>query len=811
MANVIDTLFLELGIDMSRFSSDGKEAIGTLDRMTDSFEKTEKQSAKTGARLGEELAKTGKHLAVQEKQTGKNAKQAKNLSSAFGSVVKGLAAFGALVMGSNAFDKLAQQTSAANVQMDNLSKNIGMSRNALSSWGGMAAMFGGSAEGMTADLANLSMGITRLTTMGDTSMVPFFNAFGVSILNTNGHARDLDSIMLDLADRFSQMDRAQAYNLAKSMGMDDGTINTLMAGRTEMQKMLDLQKELYRSSEADIKASRELTQARAYLNQQWDSLKLMLGNALTPILLKVVKIASGFVNFLMRHEQSMKHIFEGLAIVIGLTLIPVLWSAVTALYTFLAPFALIITVVAALGAAFLLLYDDYKTWAEGGESLFDWGKFVDYFKTTKISTDSLSEALAYLLTGYKSWSEAGTSLFDWLRLKGFIDDNGVSVESLATGFVNLWHEVNDGIPVLKDLLEVFNHLMKGNFSEAWTAAVRASTRIPEFTANMMQKVLERGAGAVDVATGHDPNDPGSLAGTLSQLPQAGTWAAGKIRQYVGGEKNAPTGARETASAQAQGKVANGSQNKGTLNLSERDIDDIIKVASTEVVPGLKGSAFSKQTAGVVDTILNRASINGGNVRAVVNAKNQFSAISGNKDAYGSVQAMPNSRINSRVRDEVMKHLQARASGQASSVGGHVNYLNPTYSSQKSLREWGNDVVAQGKKSNMVFGSGNAMHYHGTAKGAKQASNFAVRLPGMNERTLGSAGVASGASKAKQSLQQGDAMRQAQNVTNNNQKNVHVAINGGINVQSSASTIDGTMADASAAMRDRIVQTSAGMA
>lgn len=36
--------------------------------------------------------------------------------------------------------------------------------------------------------------------------------------------------------------------------------------------------------------------------------------------------------------------------------------------------------LAALGGAFLLLYDDYKVWAEGGAALFDWGKWIPEIK-----------------------------------------------------------------------------------------------------------------------------------------------------------------------------------------------------------------------------------------------------------------------------------------------------------------------------------------------------------------------------------------------------------------------------------------------
>ena len=65
-------------------------------------------------------------------------------------------------------------------------------------------------------------------------------------------------------------------------------------------------------------------------------------------------------------------------------------------------------------------------------------------------------------------------------------------------------------------------------------------------------------------------------------------------------------------------------------------------------------------------------------------------------------------------------------------------------------------------------------------------------------------VAAGAQRGMQSMRQGEAVR-AQNVTNNNQRTTQVSINGGIHVQSSASTITGTMDDASAAARNRLVQ------
>ena len=761
MATVIDTLFMELGIDSSKFSREAKQAVSKLDDMTEAFEKAE---AKTG--------KSGKGLDKHAEKVKQNVKQAKNLTEAMGKVAKGAAALFALVTGSNALDKLIREAAEANVQLDNLSRNIGMSRNQLQAWGGMAEMAGGSAEGMKGSLAGLSMGITRLTTMGDTSMVPFFNAFGVALLNADGKARDLDSIMLDLSDRFSKMDRVQAYNLAKSMGLDDGTINTLMLGRAEMEKMLEMQRNLYHSGEKEIAVSRELTRSRAYLNQQWDALKNMLADALAPHLLRLVKLVSSFADFLMRNENTMKHVFEGVAFVLGAVLIPVLWSAVTALYAFIAPFALAAAAVAALGAAFVLLYDDYKTWAEGGKSLFDWGAFTGYIRTSKVSVDSLNSAFAYLVTGYKSWAEAGNSAFDWLRLKGFIDENGVSLRSLANGFKSLANDIYQFFaPALSDVGEILTSLMNGDFNGAWTAAKRLAMRPVNFVADQVQNVVERVSGAADVATNHTP----------------------------GAEGTAQAAARNATRA-ARGALFGSGQTRGAVRLTAQDIIDIKKVAATEVVGSLKGEAFDKQLAGVVDTILNRVYQKGGNVRAVLNERWAFSDINApRKGAYGSVQNVPMSRVSARISKGVDDHLAKRAAGMASVVGGNTHYANPYFLGEASARtrRWVRDVERQANATGQRFGAGKAVHVHGTPAGSTPSPAFKVILGGNQA-------VAAGAQRGLQSMRQGAAARQqAQQITNNS--NMQLAINGGIHVQSSAGTIDGTMEDASAAARNRLVQ------
>ena len=886
MATVIDTLFMELGINSSKFSREAKQAVSKLDDMTEAFEKAE---AKTG--------KSGKGLDKHAEKVKQNVKQAKNLTEAMGKVAKGAAALFALVTGSNALDKLIRETTEANVQLDNLSRNIGMSRNQLQAWGGMAEMAGGQADAMRGSLAGLSMSITRLTTMGDTSMVPFFNAFGVALLNADGKARNLDSIMLDLSDRFSKMDRVQAYNLAKSMGLDDGTINTLLLGRAEMEKMLALQDRLYRSGEKEIAVSRELTRSRAYLNQQWDALKNMIADALAPHLLRLVKLVSSFADYLMRNENTMKHVFEGLAFVLGVVLIPVLWSAVTALYAFIAPFALAAAAVAALGAAFVLLYDDYKTWAEGGKSLFDWGTFTGYIKTSKVSVDSLTKGFTYLLTGYTSWAEAGKNLFDWLRLKGFIDENGVSLRSLANGFKSLANDIYQFVaPALEDLGEIFDALMNRDYNRAWTAAKRLAMRPVNFVAEQVQSAAERVSGAVDVATGHTPGAAGSAQAAVRSLGSGGRVAnqmfspGGTI--YFGdsiahGYRSAVNGTGSTREG------ANPQQVLGFINGYSGNLQGQTVILSSGMsnnpndtdgiraqIRALRAKGANVRLLGVSNTY-NRNGQTGARMNALLGqiAREEHATFQGGFQAGrdnihpASYSSQPwlggGSRQNSAMaetlamirkhesfssrtywdvnayrlgygtdtitdrngnvrrvrqgdavtREDAERDLARRAQifrNAARQKIGAAEFDRLPAKTQAAITSVAYNYGSLDKLPSLVRAvrSGN-LHAISQAIAARQGDNRGVNrkrrleeaaavLSDLNSRPIGGQAVAENAQRGLQSMQQGAVARQqAQQITNNS--NMQFAINGGIHVQSSASTIDGTMEDAAAAARDRMVQ------
>jgi hypothetical protein len=435
--NIVESIIVKLGLDGSQYNREAEKAKSNNDKLNKSVSETDK---------------------------------------IVGNVTKTLARWFSVAATATGILRMVDQVQKLNDELYHLERNLGMSASTIKNWQGAAGAMGGSAQGMTESIKSLNMGMNDFVTMGDTTLLPFMNALGVGMVDAQGKLRKTDDVMLDLADSFSKMDREQAFSIASKMGIDEGTFNTLVQGRKEMEKMLEYQSKMYKSSEEELKASRQLAQNRALLGQHWESLKTMMANAIIPLFVKLSEVALGIFEYLQEKQQAVQAVFKGIAFVIGAILIPILAKATIAALAFIAPFAPFILVVGALGAAFGLLYDDYKTWAEGGKSLFDWGAFRKY-----------------------------------------IDDSTLSTDNLKNAFKNLTKEImSSAMPTLQGYAEVIQKLLSGDFRGA---GAQAWAMIKQFGANV--------AGVVDDLTGQAQ---GTLANAVGNLvnPRTPTSSAPSI-------------------------------------------------------------------------------------------------------------------------------------------------------------------------------------------------------------------------------------------------------------------------------------------
>lgn len=270
---------------------------------------------------------------------------------------------------------------------------------------------------------------------------------------------------------------------------------------------------------------------------------------------------------------------------------------------------------------------------------------------------ALAAAIAALWDDYQTWKNGGESLIDWSKWEGGIETAIARIKELA-----------------------------------------------ELIKNLKDKTVEFVTKAID-----DP--AGTAKETVAAVTEAAKTGAAAV---VSATQTTISNVKSSVSTAKSGRV---------LQLSEQDIVDIMKVTSTEVVPSLKGKNFEKQAAGVIDTILNRAASGkyGKNIRQVINQPYAFSDIVSNqKTAYGGVENVPMSRVSKRMESFVREYVAKRAAGQESIVGENVSYANPNYlaKASKNTKKWVKEVQNQAKKTGQIFGSGKAIHVHGTPSADK---------------------------------------------------------------------------------------------
>lgn len=420
MATIIDALVVTLKLDKGKFSNDAKKATTESDRLAAAIDDL------TAAIKG------------QGDETKKAKKKQDDFTKSVNNGIKAVGAFFTTILVSSGLSKLISEIGRTNDQLYFLSKNLGMSATEIKKWQNMAEMSGGSADGMAASMSNLSKSLWDLVTIGDSSVLPYFNALNVGVVDSGGKLRDLDAILLDVADSLSGMSRPQAYNIAKNMGFDEGTINTLLQGRDAMQEMLDTQRGLVISSEEELEISRQLNKQNAQVRQGWEGLKTLLANYLMPSFLKFSEKVSGFLMFLNKNRDTAVTLFKGIGIAIGLFLIPMALKAATAFMAMFAPLFGGVGLILLLGLVLAGLYDDYETWKKGGDSLFDYSGWEENI-----------EMVLTALKDLKEWFK-DTTIGKW-----FTDQDGnLETWKVALGAFGLWFAGKWVVGITAGLLKI---------------------------------------------------------------------------------------------------------------------------------------------------------------------------------------------------------------------------------------------------------------------------------------------------------------------------------------------------------------------
>lgn len=317
------------------------------------------------------------------------------------------------------------------------SQRTGATVQGIKSIGYAVSQVGGSAEAARGSLESLARFVRS-----NPGSEGFLNRLGVQTRDASGNMRDMASIFTGVGHKLSSMPYYKANQYAQMLGIDE---NTLMAMRrgiggfsgqySAMAKAIG-----FNADQAAVSSNKFMTSLREFgamagmardkigsnlaggLAGSLDTLRrhildnfprieqtltkaikgiLALGDIIGRLFFRLIDGASDLITWwqsLDKQTRELISLFGALTIALRI-LNSTFWMSPIGLIT-------------ALAAGIALLWEDYKTWKEGGESLIDWGKWkpevdaaLKMTRDLKNTVNDLAKALAKLLNiDPKSWS-----------------------------------------------------------------------------------------------------------------------------------------------------------------------------------------------------------------------------------------------------------------------------------------------------------------------------------------------------------------------------------------------------------------------
>lgn len=349
------------------------------------------------------------------------------------------------------------------------SQRTGATANNIRAIGYAFSQAGGSVEGFNGTLDNLAS-FLRSTPGAE----GFLRNLGIQTRDANGKLRDTAQLVTLVGDKLAKMPYYRANQYAQILGIDE---NTLLAMRRGVQGFTAdyqgmLQATGFDSQKAAEQSNKFMTQMRGLTSLFGimrdkiggnlagglaDNLERFRKNILlnfpkiegtiTAVLKKVLSLADSIMTLVYRGVQGVGDLIkwwdkldsgtQHLIQVLGGLLVA--WRVLNSAFL-TSP----IGIISALAASLVLLYDDYKTWKEGGNSLIDWKSWEPGVKKAEKFIDDISKAIKGLgkvlddfqakhkwaadfiqkgaLPGEEAVSDAGTKFRTWLK-----DKTGISI------------------------------------------------------------------------------------------------------------------------------------------------------------------------------------------------------------------------------------------------------------------------------------------------------------------------------------------------------------------------------------------------
>ncbi|HAW2541208.1 TPA: hypothetical protein JLP96_001727 [Escherichia coli] len=323
-------------------------------------------------------------------------------------------------------------------------ERTGASVNGIKALGYAASQTGSSAEAAQNSLESLARFMRS-----NPGAEGFLNRLGVQTRDASGQMRDMSAIFTGVGQRLSSMPYYRANQFAQMLGIDENTLMAMRRGMSgftaEYQSMM--QKTGFDADRAAQQSNKFMTSMRNFVSllgilrdkvgsnlagglsgtlnnlskqmlENWPKIEgvvtkivkgvLFAADVITQMAWRVSQAVGGLIEWFKKLPPDIQQL---IMLVSGLVSA---WQLLNAEFL-KSPIGIVI----ALGSALFALYDDYKTWKEGGQSLLPWDKWEPEIEAALKSLGELRDSVKAI--GVEIAKLLNINLKNW-TLKGDIDN-----------------------------------------------------------------------------------------------------------------------------------------------------------------------------------------------------------------------------------------------------------------------------------------------------------------------------------------------------------------------------------------------------
>lgn len=336
--------------------------------------------------------------------------------------------------------------------IEQTSDAIGAAIENVDAFGKAAEAMGGDAQGARDSLTDMAEKMGEAMSDVESGAAKAFKSLGISLKSADGSTKDSISGMLDLASAVEGLDRSAAVFKIKELGITDNrTVEMILKGRQELERMLRVQKEQGVVTKEAAENARKLTEATGALKNMISSAGASFLDSIIPALTKVIEWLGKGVSWMQDNKDFVIGFFGSIAAVVTALYLPAMASAAIATLAATWPLLLIGAAIAAAAAAFALIYDDIMNFVDGNESFIGqvFEKYPMVEKIVMTLIDAFRQMWQILITGAQQVGDFVTAGFrqviagikaavDYLSeaygaITGFVDSSLSSFQSLSDG------------------------------------------------------------------------------------------------------------------------------------------------------------------------------------------------------------------------------------------------------------------------------------------------------------------------------------------------------------------------------------------